>query len=197
MKTATLYVFLSCDFAVTGLWNGARSLEKLTNGKRCIGNLSSVNFRCKLPSHYSIFGIQKPGMFSRPVRWGYDLDKQMKKQLFYCSSQSSPFKVWTMRKHTGKTPLSLGLLLNVFIKQILTVAWSTDFGDSQIQNCLHIAYAFQHTAGQQINLFSTQWMIFWFWKDVAKKFDLVTQQNNSYDDAKRWERITTELKMIC
>jgi len=28
MKTATLYAFLSCDFAVTGLWNGARSLEK-------------------------------------------------------------------------------------------------------------------------------------------------------------------------
>ncbi len=33
---------------------------------------------------------------------------------------------------------------------------------------VHIAYAFQHTAGQQINLFSTQWMIFWFWKDVPK-----------------------------
>jgi hypothetical protein len=101
----------------------------------------------------------------------------MKKQSLYCSSQSSPFKVWTTRKHTRKTPLSVGLLLNVFIKQILTFAWSTYFGDSQIQNCLHIAYAFQHTAGQQINLFSTQWMIFWFWKDVAKKFDLVTQQN--------------------
>jgi len=67
MKTATLYVFLSSDFAVTGLWNGARSLEKLTNGKRSIGNLSSVKFRCKLPSPYSIFGIQKPCMFSRPV----------------------------------------------------------------------------------------------------------------------------------
>jgi hypothetical protein len=57
MKTATLYVFLSCDFAVTGLWNGARSLEKLTNGKRSIGNLSLVKFKCKLPSPYSIFGI--------------------------------------------------------------------------------------------------------------------------------------------
>jgi hypothetical protein len=67
MKTATLHVFLSCDFAVTGLWNGARSLEKLKNGKRTIGNLSLVKFRCKLPSPYSIFGIQKPGMFSRPV----------------------------------------------------------------------------------------------------------------------------------
>jgi hypothetical protein len=65
-----------------------------------------VKFRCKLPSPYSIFGIQKPGMFSRPVGWGYDLDKQMKKQSLYCSSQSSPFKVWTMRKHTGKTPLA-------------------------------------------------------------------------------------------
>jgi hypothetical protein len=177
MKTATSYVFLSCDFAVIGLWNGARSLEKLTNGKWCIGNLYSVNFRCKLPSHYSIFSIQKPDMFSRLVGWGYDLDKQMKKQLHDCSNQSSPFKVWTRRKYTGKTPLNLRLLLNVVIKQILTLAWSTDFGDSQIQNCLHIAYAFQHTAGQQINLFSTQWMIFWFWKDVAKKFDLVTQQN--------------------
>jgi hypothetical protein len=58
MKTATLYVFLSCDFAVTGLWNGARSLEKLTNGKRCIGNLSSVKFRCKLPSPYSILAFR-------------------------------------------------------------------------------------------------------------------------------------------
>ncbi len=177
MKTATLHVFLSCDFAVTGLWNGARSLEKLKNGKRTIGNLSLVKFRCKLPSPYSIFGIQKPGMFSRPVGWGYDLDKQMKKQSPYYNSQSSPFKVRTMRKHTGKTPLSLGLLLNLFIKQILTLVWSTDFGNSQIPNCLHIAYAFEHTTGQQINLFSIQWMIFWFWKDVAKKLDLVTQQN--------------------
>jgi hypothetical protein len=101
----------------------------------------------------------------------------MKKQSLYCSSQSSPFKVRTMRKHIGKTPLNLGLLLNLFIKQILTLVWSTDFGNSQIPNCLHIAYAFEHTAGQQINLFSTQWMIFWFWKNVAKKLDLVTQQN--------------------
>jgi len=116
-------------------------------------------------------------MFSRPVGWGYDLDKQMKKQSFYCNSQSSPFKVWTMRKHTGKTPLSLGLLLNLFSKQILTLVWSTNFGNSQIPNCLHIAYAFELTAAQQINLFFTQWMIFQFWKDVAKKFDLVTQQN--------------------
>jgi hypothetical protein len=153
MKTATLYVFLSCDFAVTGLWNCARSLEKLTNGKRCIGNLSSVKFWCKLPSPYSIFGIQKPGMFSRPVGWGYDLDKQMKKQLLYCSSQSSPFKVWTIRKHTGKTPLNLGLLLNLFIKQILTLVWSTDFGNSQIQNCLHIAYAFEHSWSTNQSLF--------------------------------------------
>jgi len=67
MTTTILYVFLCCDFAVTGLWNGARSLEKLTNGKRSIENLSSVKFRCKLPSPYSIFGIQKPTMFSRPV----------------------------------------------------------------------------------------------------------------------------------
>jgi hypothetical protein len=36
MTTATLYVFFSCDFVVIGLWNGARSLEKLTNGKGCI-----------------------------------------------------------------------------------------------------------------------------------------------------------------
>jgi hypothetical protein len=136
-----------------------------------------VKFRCKLLSPYSIFGIWKPGMFSRPVGWGYDLDKQMKKQLLYSSNQSSPFKVWTMRKHTGKTPLSLGLLLNLFIKQILTLVWSIDFGNSQIPNCLHIAYAFEHTTGQQINLFSTQWMIFQFWKGVAKKLDLVTQQN--------------------
>jgi hypothetical protein len=115
-----------------------------------------VKFSCKLPSPYSIFGIQKTGIFSRPVGWGYDLDKQMKKQSLYCSSQSSPFKVWTMRKHTGKPPLSLGLLLNLFIKQIWTLAWSTNFGNSQIQNCLHIAYAFEPTAGQQFNLFSTQ-----------------------------------------
>jgi hypothetical protein len=67
MKTTMLYVFLSCDFLVTGLWNGARLLEKLTNGKRCIGNLSSMKFECKLPSPYSIFGFQKPGMFSRPI----------------------------------------------------------------------------------------------------------------------------------
>ncbi len=152
-------------------------IREVNKWKEVYRNLSSVKFRCKLPSPYSIFGIQKPGMFFRPVGWGYDLDKQMKKQSLYCSNQSSPIKVWTMRKHTGKTPLSLGLLLNLFIKQILTLVCSTDFGNSQIQNCLHIAYAFEHTAGQQINLFSTQWMIFWFWKDVAKKLDLVTQQN--------------------
>jgi len=176
MKTAMLYVFLSCDFLVTGLWNGARLLEKLTNGKRCIGNLSSVKFGCKLPSPYSIFGIQKPGMFSRPVGWGYDLDKLMKKQSLYCNSQSSPFKVWTMRKHTSKTPLSLGLLLNVFIKQILTLVWSTDFGDSQIQNCPHCICISAHSWSTNQSLFHSMNDIL-IWKDVAKKLDLVTQQN--------------------
>jgi hypothetical protein len=112
-----------------------------------------VKFRCKLPSPYSIFGIQKPGMFSRPVGWGYDLDKQMKKQSLYCSSQSSPFKVWTMRKHMGKTPLSLGLLLNVFIKQILTLVWSTDFGDSQIQNCPNCICISAHSWSTNQSLF--------------------------------------------
>jgi hypothetical protein len=60
-----------------------------------------------------------------------------------------------MRKHTGKTPLSLGLLLNVFIKQILTLFDQQTLATAKSKT-VHIAYAFQHTAGQQINLFSTQ-----------------------------------------
>jgi hypothetical protein len=58
-----------------------------------------------------------------------------------------------MRKHTGKTPLSLGLLLNVFIKQILTLVWSTDFGDSQIQNCPHCICISAHSWSTNQSLF--------------------------------------------